>query len=552
MRKTCLRVFAILVATIMIITNGIIFSKAEAKEITTENNKGKITIRELESGVNVSLYQLTTVQFEYSVNQPKDPVYAWTDGIKEWLNTGENEYSEYIDPEKLSNEISDDTIQSDEFYSALIAACRTSKIDSIKQATANGGKATYPVTDENTTQEVVFDSCDMGTYLVLIENGYRVYTPSVVNLTPKFNESTKKWELEDADNIDNNVSVEIKSTSPQITKTVTNAEKTSDNYSTKDTINFIIEADMPKYIESSLSEKYTISDKLSEGLNLNVDSIKVYGVKDGEDDVELKASEHYILNKENAKNANNTDVTFSIDFNNYSKIKKYKKVKITYSANLEKAKTTELGKNGNKNTAYLDYSNNPYDDTSVQTQESSNTVYTYGIEVTKVDKTLESTKLEGAEFKISKDNKNLKFKKVDDAYYQTKDDDSDENASETLTTDNAGLLKIYGLDEGTYILTETKAPDKYNLAEKSVTIEIKDANDGVELNGIIKVKKDGTGEIESEDESGVYKLTFPNTKGFQLPVTGGIGTILFVAGGIVLVGIGLSLLVIVIKRKKNN
>ena len=55
---------------------------------------------------------------------------------------------------------------------------------------------------------------------------------------------------------------------------------------------------------------------------------------------------------------------------------------------------------------------------------------------------------------------------------------------------------------------------------------------------------------DEEGTTGIYKLTFPNTKGFQLPVTGGAGTVAFVAGGIIFVGLGILLLVAV--AKKNN
>ena len=55
-----------------------------------------------------------------------------------------------------------------------------------------------------------------------------VYTPSVVNLTPKYNNTNKEWEL------DSSVNVTVKATNPQITKTVTNDSSSKDNYSTKD------------------------------------------------------------------------------------------------------------------------------------------------------------------------------------------------------------------------------------------------------------------------------------------------------------------------------
>ena len=93
------------------------------------------------------------------------------------------------------------------------------------------------------------------------------------------------------------------------------------------------------------------------------------------------------------------------------------------------------------------------------------------------------------------------------------------------------------MNVGTYQLKETKSSDGYNIATEIKTITIKDDN----LDGALD---------DEEGTTGIYKLTFPNAKGFQLPVTGGAGTVAFVAGGIIFVGLGILLLVAV--AKKNN
>lgn len=55
------------------------------------------------------------------------------------------------------------------------------------------------------------------------------------------------------------------------------------------------------------------------------------------------------------------------------------------------------------------------------------------------------------------------------------------------------------------------------------------------------------------DYDGIYDLTVENVKvsDIQLPETGGMGTVLFVAGGVVFVGIGLTLFVVLMKKRKN-
>ena len=144
--------------------------------------------------------------------------------------------------------------------------------------------------------------------------------------------------------------------------------------------------------------------------------------------------------------------------------------------------------------------------------------------------------LKGAEFELSSDSTKLYFvKTASGVYYQA--NQSDAGATTNLVVDENGKLALYGLDEGTYSLSETKAPDGYNKSAEAKTITIKDAN----MDGALD---------DEEGTTGIYKLTFPNSSGFQLPVTGGAGTVAFVAGGIVFVGLGILLLVAV--AKKNN
>lgn len=105
------------------------------------------------------------------------------------------------------------------------------------------------------------------------------------------------------------------------------------------------------------------------------------------------------------------------------------------------------------------------------------------------------------------------------------------------------MLTLSGLDAGTYYLTETKAPDGYNKLGSPVKITITDTDP----NGIVD---DGTGGADGAD--GYVEQTVENSDGFQLPTTGGIGTILFTAGGVLLMGLGVIVLVFVILRRRRS
>lgn len=513
--KKSLKIIALIITLILVVMG---LNQQAFASITTTTNTKNITVSGIEAGVKVSAYQLTTVNYDYTADQPQAVPYTWNSSVKTWVDAN---YSAYSDPENFYKNVTSNSDEAKEFYSALAGAIKAGTVTLTAKTETATGTASYPVTDEKLTGTVTFTGCEMGTYLILIENGYMVYTPSVINLTPEFNKTSNEWELPDS------MAVTVKATNPQVTKNVTDTAKVKDNYSTKDVIPFTIVADIPTYLTGSLSKTYKVRDTLSNGLKLDESTIKVYGQKGSGDPVELTKTTDYTSSVTGT-------TAFEIDFK-YDQIKNYDKVRITYSASLEKETATNIGGAGNTNTAKLTYSNNPYVADSTQTQETSNTVFTYGAEITKTDKTSGEV-LSGAEFELTKDSSKLYFvKTADGVYYQA--NSSDTGVTTTLVVDNNGKLNIFGLDEGTYSLTEKKAPAGYNKATESKEIKITDAN----LDGALD---DETG------STGIYKLTFPNTKGFQLPVTGGAGTVAFVAGGVVFVGLGIALLVIAIKKGK--
>ena len=489
----------------------------------TGSTTGTITVSQLEAGVNVSIYRLTDVHIA-SNGQPESTPYTWVTEIANWVNTN---YSAYNSVEDFADAVTSDSTEAKKFYSDLAAAIRGSEVTfaaaNTKTATATG-TASYPVTDTNKTVE--FTDCAMGTYLILVENGYRVYSPAAVNLLPEF--SGSEWVLNETTK-----GVKSKSETPTISKTITDEAKKADNYSTKDTMTFTIVADVPNYLEDALAKNYYISDKFANG-TIDTDSITVSGMN-GSTPTELTAGTEYEITTENAQRPTGTDkdVDFLLDFD-YDQIKGYDQIKVTYTATLNKDASVTIGSTGNENNAYLDYSNNPYVTGSYQTQESSDKVYTYAAEITKIKKGEPTTKLPGAEFNLSIGSDVQYFVRISDGVYYLANQ-GDSGATQTLVVDSQGKLTIRGLDAGTYSLKETKAPDGYNLATEPISIVITDDD----LNGIL-----------DDGETGIYTTNFENSQGFQLPVTGGMGTVVFVATGIVVAGLGITLLMVVFKKNR--
>ncbi len=132
------------------------------------------------------------------------------------------------------------------------------------------------------------------------------------------------------------------------------------------------------------------------------------------------------------------------------------------------------------------------------------------ITVTKVDENGQF--LTGAEFQVVKGNETLWFIKEGDGVYKRALSQNEVDATQTLIVNSTnGTLKVTGLDEGTYIFKETKAPEGYS---GGVTKDVQvDANN-----------KQVT--IPAGENTNIM-----NTKLASLPETGGIGTTIFTIGG---------------------
>ncbi len=112
----------------------------------------------------------------------------------------------------------------------------------------------------------------------------------------------------------------------------------------------------------------------------------------------------------------------------------------------------------------------------------------------------------------------------------------------TLVSDEFGYINIEGLDTGTYTVTETKAPDGYNLMDGTISVTITasyNEETGALIDHTVTYTYDGV-----SDEGVVYVI---NNAGAILPSTGGMGTTLFYVIGAVLV-CGAAVLLITRRR----
>lgn len=298
--------------------------------------------------------------------------------------------------------------------------------------------------------------------------------------------------------------------------------------------------------------QYIFHDTLSDGLDLNEGSIKVYYASDkaGTDKTEIPLGKYEV----EAPGTEGTDqCSFEVAFADLTSVEGVtanKYIIVEYTATLNK--DAEIGLPGNPNKVYLEFSNNPNSggegDTG-KTPEDKVIVFTYELDVTKVDGADADTKLEDAEFKLYDENGKYVIVDADGKVIGWADNEA---GGSTLKSDENGLFKVSGLDDGTYWLKETKAPDGYNLITDPIKIEIKattvndqdwtamedpsDALTALEIKVTVgSTTTSGTGNTET----GIVATDIKNNKGATLPETGGMGTTIFyVLGAILVLGAG--------------
>lgn len=543
----------------------------EAQKITSAT-KGTITLTwdagDTEGNtVTATAYQVISVNYDYDVDVPKNPEFTWVEAVRLWVNSG---YSAYINgtdgfvTESFNNEtVPAETMKA--FADAMANAIRKGDISTQAAKTGTSSSDSLQLTD-----------LDMGAYLILLEGGTKIYEPVFVSIVPTWNEGSSSWEL-------NNLSqsATVKSQALTLTKTVYDKDNlttplTEDEYqagiagtskyaqvSIGDTVTYMLVANVPDYPANATATGYQISDDLPSGMTLNNASVQVYGMATGSLNTEAGTlltagtGEAYTLTTTDATRpgTGTTSVDFNLEFD-YSKIKNYDKIRVVYTATAN-SNIYVVGQNsnttGNQNTAYLDYNNNPYEVTPIswKNAEDTATVYTYGIKVNKVDD--EGQALSGAKFTLSANANGdtpIEFVGSNGTYCKAT---SDETGVTEIEVDSNGLLTLSGLDAGTYYLTETKAPGGYNKLSAPILVEIKDLKNGIAdaepkgPNG--KPEYTPANRAETEANDGYVPLTVVNSKGFTLPSTGGMGTVLFTAIGIVLMGGGLVLLLLYLRRR---
>lgn len=335
--------------------------------------------------------------------------------------------------------------------------------------------------------------------------------------------------------------VNLKTEAPSITK---KAEQ--DTVSIGQVVKYTVTGSVPdttgydKYV-------YTIHDELSNGLDF-VNDANGTAVTDSTVNVTVA------FKAAGVSATGTTPTTATLDTTNNKKMSldlsawvranqtnKGKEFTVTYYAKVNKdAVVTE------KNSATLEYGNNPSDTTTTTPSEAKTP--TYPLNINKIKAGTTDDRLAGAKFSLynseSDATSGTNAIKVTESNGNYVVDPTSENTvfESVKSIDGQNYnLRVNGLAAGTYYLVETEAPAGYNKLTDPIKVEIKKSTNE-DVNAWTLFNND-----ENVDDK---IIDVENSTGSILPSTGGMGTIAFtVVAALLVLGVAVSF---IRDRKREN
>lgn len=315
------------------------------------------------------------------------------------------------------------------------------------------------------------------------------------------------------------------------------------DYNIGDEVPFSIYSKVPDMTNYD-AYKMVFEDDMSDGLTYVADSLVVYIGNDV-----LDASKYGLV----MGSADTDDFTLTIEnLKAVTTAVAGTPIRIDFKAKLNS--NAVIGLDGNPNKSRLTYSNNPNTTDTATTPWDEVVVFTYELDVTKVDGADTTKKLADAEFQFYRGTASAPEYVIVDSASKVTGWTTDVTKASTFKTDSTGIFKVIGLDDGTYYLKETKAPATYNKLTQDITVVVKatTANNqtyaGTASNALTKIEITAGGKTtEGVTSTGIVSTEVLNNKGATLPETGGIGTTLFyLFGGLMAAG---SALILVVRRR---
>ena len=416
-------------------------------------------------------------------------------------------------------------------------------------ASDKDGKAFNLTTDTN--GEISVSGLSQGKYR-FIEQSIKENNTYIIDQTPIEFEVTKEGKIKYKDKESAGVSIPVINESPDVEKNVIKGDevKTDTDYSIGDKVPYQITVTVPKNIAKLTT--FTVSDTPN-NLKYNNDAVLTCN------DAAVDANVYTIATEGEGVPENGFKITFKpAEMTEYAG----QKIIINYTATL--LSTADQTIAGNRNDVSLVYGSKIGVDGKEGGQKEihdSTFVYTFKVKVHKIaDDTNEG--LENVEFDLYKKDENGKVTGADAKALGLDPNEKWTKVNEApLKTNKDGYVEQGGLANGEYYLVETKTASGYNLlkAPVKVTLSIQETTTWTdtyiydESGNMLKHtvdKKTTTFKDGDEVSDGVHTITVVNRKGFDLPTTGGFGTLLFSGIGVLLVVAGVGVLLSL--KKKNR
>ena len=565
MRKALRKMMALVIAMVMVLAMSVsVFAESSASGGDL-NSDDTLTVTGLEEGDTVKYYQVLEWDADSETGWVFTSDYSslTDDDLNEILNTGINT--------AMANKIG--------------AAATTAVTD----------PAPADVADNQWVQTVT----KPGLYMVAITSVKEgiVYNP--VFVAADFYRDEDDQNDTDTWNVTTALSYEdtamAKKSEIPLTKTAAGDEDTSNPLNDAEpntadvgeVIDFTVATTIPLYADNYTNPVFKVQDTLV-GMTLDQNSIVVKTAAGTTLTPAASPTGHYAVEK--------SDTGYTITFNTeYIKsLTVATDIVITYKA--EVTDEAEAIINQDKNTVVVKYSNGPEDTTGAGRKKDETNHFTFSIDANLLGP---DGKPSSEAVKVGLDSEGNPIEDVIETYESGEshaaldgavfklytaescgDDDlyTNDLFDGTVTTGPDGLLTIKGLDAGNYWLKEISAPKGYIKAQDPIPVvisatiedeEVTETVDGIEVTyttnkltaySVTVGGSTTTYTITNDDEKDVEVTAaertddsedgeIVNTKGSELPATGGIGTTLFYLIGTILV-LGAGILLVTRRRMR--
>ena len=480
--KKLKKIIALMCAMVMMLSMSTVAFAVEVgtsePEAEAASGKASITVKGLDASdtVTVKIYKLATAS-----NDGK-----WK--FEDWLYTGEGDSR---------------TLNKDYVELASDATEYTFHFDAMKTKVEETGSGIRPTAEQNNSGNtlVKFEDLDGAAYLVLASGSNTAYA---VMGAKTYTYTNGVYTLTSA-------TVNAKTTNIPTTKTA------NDKFVyAGETVTFTITTVLPaaKTLDNNKQETantFMVYEKPENLTNLTLEAVEIGGT-------DYKGTKNITLDDPTSQTINGQTGVYTIDLSSLLTDHEGKTVVLTLTGVVS-------GDNGYVNTTWNNKTETKADGTPKDPGEVKG--YTGDITITKYDESGSKggNTLTGAKFSLAKKDPDTPIKfsqKTQNGNAIPGQYIYDKNGNITeVEVDENGSVKLSGLDEGTYVITETEAPEGYaiNTSIPAVTISNKKTVDGeqTDVTENVRVSADVT-----------------DTKLASLPFTGGMGTTLFTAFGVII------------------